>query len=129
MKAPLVSVAALLSAGCVVAAAGAGAAGGIYFTERGVESVVPVSVEQAVSATAQAFDRLKIRQTKVQTETQGAEQKREISGAAADRDVTVTLTSEKPSSTKVQVVARKSAVTWDKPYARALLEQIVAFSQ
>ncbi|MGH7548762.1 MAG: DUF3568 family protein [Gemmatimonadales bacterium] len=112
-----------------MAAAGAGAAGGVYFTERGAESVVPVSVEQAVSATRQAFDRLKISQTKVKTENQAVGQKREISGAAAGRDVTVTLTSEKPNSTKVQVVARTSAVTWDKPYARAILEQIVAFSQ
>src|SRR5437773_10892762 len=50
-----VSAAALL-AGCMVAAAGAGAGGGIYFTQRGVESVVPATVERAAAATATAFD-------------------------------------------------------------------------
>src|SRR2546430_11202832 len=47
---------ALLLAGCVVAAAGAGAGGGIYFTQRGVESVVPVPVERAATAAGQAFE-------------------------------------------------------------------------
>ena len=55
------SCAALLLGGCVVAAAGAGAGGGIYFTQRGVESVVPVTVERAATATTQAFGQLKIR--------------------------------------------------------------------
>src|SRR5205823_8942250 len=62
-----VSAAALL-AGCMVAAAGAGAGGGIYFTQRGVESVVPATVERAAAATATAFDQLKVRQTKSQVE-------------------------------------------------------------
>src|SRR5437899_461092 len=57
-----VSAAALL-AGCMVAAAGAGAGGGIYFTQRGVESVVPATVDRAAAATATAFDQLKVRQT------------------------------------------------------------------
>ena len=55
------SAAALLLAGCVVAAAGAGAGGGIYFTQRGVESVVPATVDRAAAATATAFDQLKVR--------------------------------------------------------------------
>ena len=50
----------LLFAACVVAAAGAGAGGGIYLTQRGVESLVPVPVDRAASATHQAFDALKM---------------------------------------------------------------------
>src|SRR5207253_5259180 len=62
-----VSAAALL-AGCMVAAAGAGAGGGIYFTQRGVESVVPATLDRAAAATATAFEQLKVRQTKSQVE-------------------------------------------------------------
>src|SRR2546426_7700698 len=69
-----VSAAALL-AGCMVAAAGAGAGGGIYFTQRGVESVVPATVERAAAATTDAFNQLKVRQTKSQVE-QGEEDRK-----------------------------------------------------
>src|SRR3989442_16039595 len=116
-----------LVAGCLVAAAGAGAGGGIYFTSRGAEGVVPASVERAATATDQAFDHFKIRKTKVAAEQSDQGQQREISGTAADRkeDVTVTLRAEGQGSTRIQVVARKSPVTWDKSFARAVLEQIV----
>src|SRR5437867_2907798 len=120
---------AALSAGCVVAAAGAGAGGGIYFTQRGVESVVPASVERTAAATKQAFDQLRIRQTKVETAQDAAGERREIEGTADDRDIAVTLKPEGTSSTRVQVVAKKSAVTWDKYFARAVLDKIVAFSR
>ncbi len=117
--------AALLLAGCVVAAAGAGAGGGIYFTQRGVESVVPATVERAAAATNQAFDQLKVRQTKSQVE-QG---KREIEGTAGDREVSVTLKAEGTNATRVQVVAKRTAVTWDKDFARSMLDKIVANSR
>jgi hypothetical protein len=114
---------------CVVAAAGAGAGGGIYFTQRGVESVVPASVDRTAGATKRAFDELGIRETKAQTEqAENGGEKREIEGAAADRDVGVTIISEQ-QSTRVQVVAKKSAVTWDKDFARRILDKIVAYSR
>ncbi len=120
-----------VTAGCVVAAAGAGAGGGIHFTQRGVESVVAAPLERAFSATKRAFEHFGIRQTKVEEEAghkdEGA--KREVSGETADRDVVVALKAESKSSTRVQVVARKSAVTWDKDFARAILERVVAFSK
>ena len=119
----------IVTGGCVVAAAGAGAAGGIYFTERGAESVVPVPLERAADATQRAFDELKIQKTKVETQDAGAERRRQVSGTAAERDVTVSLSTEQEGSTKVQVLARKSLVTWDRDYARAILEKIVAFSK
>jgi len=120
-----------LVAGCLVAAAGAGAGGGIYFTSRGAEGVVPASVERAATATDQTFDHFKVRKTKVSAEQSDHDQTREISGTAGDRkeDVTVTLRAEGHGSTRVQVVARKSAVTWDKSFARAVLEQIVKLAR
>src|SRR5256885_1569527 len=78
-----VSAAALL-AGCMVAAAGAGAGGGIYFTQRGVESVVPATVERAAAATATAFDQLKGRQTKSQVEQGEEGERRGKRGSAGD---------------------------------------------
>ena len=122
-------VAALVLGACVVAAAGAGAGGGIYLTQRGAESVVPMSMDRAAAATRQAFDELKVHETKSTTE-QGADgEKREIGGAAGERDVSVTLKVEGAGSTRVQVVVKRSAVTWDKDFARAVLDHIVAHSR
>lgn len=111
---------------CLVAAAGAGAGGGIYFTQRGVESVVPATVDRAVSATEQAFAELKIHRTKLQTEQGDKGEKREVEGSAGDREISVTLHFENTNSTRVQVVAKTGAVTWDKDFARQVLDHIVA---
>jgi hypothetical protein len=113
----------------VVAAAGAGAGGGIYFTQRGVESVVPATVERAAAATNQAFDQLKVRQMKSQVEQGEDGEKREIEGTAGDREVSVTLKAEGTNATRVQVVAKRTAVTWDKDFARSVLDKIVANSR
>ena len=123
------SAAALVFAGCVVAAAGAGAGGGIYFTQRGVESVVPATVERAAAATTEAFSLLKVRQTKSQVEQGDDGEQREIEGTAGDREVTITLKPEGKSGTRVQVVAKRSAVTWDKDFARSVLDKIVVNSR
>ena len=114
---------------CLVAAAGAGAGGGIYFTQRGVESVVPATIDRAASATDQAFAELKIHRTKLQTEQSDTGEKRQLEGSAGDREIEVTLSFENPSSTRVQVVAKKSAVSWDKDFARSVLDHIVANSR
>ncbi|HEV2751839.1 MAG TPA: DUF3568 family protein [Gemmatimonadales bacterium] len=119
---------ALLGA-CMMAAAGAGAGGGIYLTQRGVESVVPLSVDHAAAATTRAFDELKIHQTKTSTEQDADGEKRELDGTAGDREITVTIKAEQSNSARVQVVAKKSAVTWDKDFARTILDRIVAYSR
>jgi len=119
----------LLLAGCVVAAAGAGAGGGIYFTQRGVESVVPAPIERAATATTEAFAQLKVRQTKSQVEQGEDGEKTEIEGTAGDREVSVTLKPEGKDATRVQVVVKRTAVTWDKDFARSVLDKIVANSR
>ncbi len=113
--------------GCLFAAAGAGAGGGIYFNDRGVGSVVTAPVAKASSATQQAFQEMGIDQKKTSTERQGEKDKREIDGSTADRDVSVTIQTEGTGS-RIQVVVRKSAVTWDKDFARTILQRIVALS-
>jgi hypothetical protein len=119
----------LFLTGCLLAAAGAGAGGAIYFTERGAESIVPVSVERAASAIRKAFDELTVRQTSSATEQRQDGEQREIDGAAGARDVSVTLKAQGKNSTRVQVVAKTSAVTWDKDFARAILDKIVAHTR
>ena len=120
---------AALLAGCMVAAAGAGAGGGIYFTQRGVESVVPATVERAATATTRAFGELKVHQTKSQVEQGEDGEKTVIEGTAGDREVTVSLKAEGKGTTRVQVVAKRTAVTWDKEFARSVLDKIVANSR
>jgi hypothetical protein len=117
-----------VAAGCILAAAGAGAGGAIYFTDRGAESVVAAPGGPVVEATRATFRELGIRETKTSEERDGATEKRSVEGSATDRDVSVSLATER-GSTRVHVVVRKSAVTWDKDFARAVLEKIVARSQ
>lgn len=116
----------IAASGCVVAAAGAGAGGGIYLTSRGVESIVTSSLEEASDATERAFDELDITRTGVDIDDEDA--RRVYRGEPADGgpDVTVTLETQDSGSVKVEVTARRSAVTWDKDYARRVLERIVA---
>src|SRR2546428_13304319 len=121
----------VLVAGCLVAAAGAGAGGGIYFTSRGAEGVVPASIERAATATDQAFDHFKIRKTKVAAEQSDQGQQREISGTAGDRkeDGTVTLRAGGRGTTRFHVVARKRPVTREKSLARAARGQIAQLAR
>lgn len=123
--------AALILAGCVLAAAGAGAGGAIYVTERGAEAVIPAGLDRAATATRQAFDQLKIRETKSASEQGESGEQRHIEGTASarDRDVNVTLKPEGTGSTRIQVVAKASAVTWDKDFARQILDKIVVNSR
>ena len=124
----LVGAAGLL-AGCVLAAAGAGAGGGIYLTDRGVESLVPISVDGAAAAAQKAFQELKVTETKSSTEQTGDGEQRELAGAAAGRDVTVTIKPQGKNTARILVIAKTSAVTWDKDFARAILDKIVAYSR
>jgi hypothetical protein len=119
----------LFLSGCLLAAAGAGAGGAIYFTERGAESIVPVSIDRAASATRKVLDELKVRHTASASEQRQDGEQREIDGTAGARDVSVTLKAQGKNSTQVQVVAKTSAVTWDKDFARAILDKIVAHTR
>jgi len=111
--------------GCLVAAAGAGAGGAVYFTERGTESVLSASVARVFDATRETFQEQGISETKTSTEQEGGGERRQLEGAKGDREVTVTIRTE-GSGSKVEVVARKTPVTWDKDFAKSILESIVA---
>ncbi|HEX3273775.1 MAG TPA: hypothetical protein VHR43_02880 [Gemmatimonadales bacterium] len=112
----------VLGGGCVAAAA-AGAAGAIYATTRGVESLVARPIDQ-VAATAESVMRsMSIVQDASSTEKGGST--RELKGKQGDLDVTVQLEQQDTATTKVEVYARKNLAEWDKDYARTVLERIV----
>lgn len=123
------AAASLAAAGCVVAGAGAGAGGAIYFTSRGVESVVAAPVDTVADATTRTFEEFGIQRTELKVEGDG--DKRQFKGkpeGEEEPEVTVTLEREGERSTQVQVTARNSLVTWDKDYARRVIERIVELS-
>jgi Protein of unknown function (DUF3568) len=118
----LLAAAAWSVSGCLVAAAG-GAAGGVYFTSRGVESLVDGTVDQVAARTEAVMRDMKIVFDASSVEKGG--DKREFKGKNGDRDVTIELERKSPTTTKVEVTARKNLAEWDKDYAREVLSRIV----
>ncbi|HXE57965.1 MAG TPA: hypothetical protein VNK43_08185 [Gemmatimonadales bacterium] len=117
----LVAISAL--GGCVAAAAGAGAAAGIYLTSRGAESLVRGSTDEVVARTRTAFSQLGIEETGYEKDEGGDEQ--ELRGTKGDLEITVGLEREGPTTTRVEVVAKRGTVQWDKDYAKDVLSRIV----
>jgi hypothetical protein len=118
----LVLAAALLSTGCLAAAA-AGAASGIYLTTRGAESVIEASVENAASRSEAVMAEMGIVKEGESTEDQG--DKHVLKGKKGDLDVTIEITRESPTTSKVEVTARENLAEWDKDYAKEVLNRIV----
>lgn len=111
--------------GCILAAAGAGAGGAIYVTERGAEAQIAAPVSRALDASRQVFQELAITETRSTTEqSTGGGEKRTLEGKTADREVSVNLQTAGTGS-RVEVVVKKTAVTWDKDFAKQILNKIV----
>ncbi|HEV2148627.1 MAG TPA: DUF3568 family protein [Longimicrobiaceae bacterium] len=109
---------------CLAAAAGAGAAGAIAWTQRGASSTVAGSVGQVYERTQAVFAEMGITQTGQSSDSQGAE--RSLRGTRGELDVTVAIERETDSTSRVEVYARKSAVEWDRSFARDVLARIVS---
>ena len=110
--------------GCAAAAAGMGAGAAIYVTDRGVESVVAAPIDKTFEAAQKAFQEFGVTENKTATEQKEGTESRTLSGKTSDRDVDIDLRTEGPG-TKVNVVVKKTAVTWDKDFARKILNKIV----
>ena len=113
-----------LTGACIAAAAGAGAAGAVYITERGAEAQVAAPVARTFDAARQAFQSFGITETKTSTDQDGAVEKRSLEGKTSDREVEVDLKTE-GTGTHVDVVVKKTMVTWDKDFAKRILAKIV----
>jgi hypothetical protein len=113
---------ALPSTGCLAAAA-AGAAGGIYLTSRGAESVVPGSVDDVAGRAEAVMDELGIVKQGESIEDQG--DKHVLKGTRNELDVTIEINRESSTTAKVEVTARENVAEWDKDYAKQVLGRIV----
>jgi hypothetical protein len=122
----LLGATAFVWSGCLLAAAG-GAGGGIYFTSQGVESVVVAPVESVASATERAFADLGLTRTELEIDEDGQTLRAKPTDGG-DPEVTVSIRHDGETSSRVEVTARNSLVTWDKDYAREVLEKIVEYS-
>jgi hypothetical protein len=109
--------------GCVAAAAAAGAGAGIYLTTRGAESMVEGSVNDVSARARSVLSEEGIVLDESNMESGGDE--REFKGKKGDLDVTVDLEREGPTTTRVEVTARKNLAEWDKDYAQQLLSRII----
>ena len=109
--------------GCLAAAAAAGAGAGIYLTTRGAESLVDNSIDQVAQRAQAVMNEEGIVPDASSTENGG--DKREFKGKKGDLDVTIQLERKSPTTTRVEVTARKNLAEWDKEYAQQLLSRIV----
>jgi hypothetical protein len=110
------------SAGCVAAAA-AGAGSAVYLTSRGAAGVVQGSVSDVADRARSVMQEEAIVENAQSTEKGGDEQ--EIKGKKGDLDVTFDIQRETPTTSKVEVTARKNLAEWDKKYAEELLNRVV----
>ena len=112
----------LPSTGCLAAAA-AGAAGGVYLTSRGAESVVEGSVDQIAGRSEAVMSEMGIVKEGESTEDQG--DKHVLKGKKGDLDVTIEIRRESENTAKVEVTARENLAEWDKDFAKEVLNRIV----
>jgi hypothetical protein len=110
--------------GCLLAAAGAGAGAAVYLTSRGASSVVQAGIDDVFARAEAVFEEMGVGETGRSTEDSGAE--RRLLGRQGELEITVEMQRETMSSTKVDVYVRRSAVEWDRDYARSLLDRIIA---
>jgi hypothetical protein len=114
---------ALSSSACVAAAAGAGAAGAVYLTSRGAESLVNQPVDEVAARAKAVMNEMQI-VADAESSKEGGD-KRELKGKKGDLDVTIKLEREGDTTTKVEVEAQKNLAEWDKDYAEQILRRIV----
>lgn len=110
--------------GCFLAAAGAGAGGAVYVTERDAEATLPASVAVVEASAKRTFGEMGIKEKRTIAEEGQAGLKRTVEGTLDDRDITVAIQTA-GTGAKVVVAARKTPVTWDKDLAKKILEKIV----
>ncbi|MES2521619.1 MAG: DUF3568 family protein [Gemmatimonadota bacterium] len=109
--------------GCILAAAGAGAAGAIAYNNRGASSDIAASVDSTFTRSVNAFSALKIAETGRGTENDGAT--RRLMGKQEGLEITVEMKRSTPAVTKVEVIARRSAVDYDPDFAKTVLNRIL----
>lgn len=95
--------------GCFLAAAGAGAGGAVYVTERDAEATLPASVAVVEASAKRTFGEMGIKEKRTIAEEGQAGLKRTVEGTLDDRDITVAIQTA-GTGAKVVVADRKSVV-------------------
>jgi uncharacterized protein (DUF849 family) len=114
---------ALSLTGCAAAAIGAGAAGGIAYTERGAKGTAKGDVAAVTEKSRQALQNMGVQVTGSEIKNSGAQAS--LTGKSGSKDVTVSLNSAQGNMTQVEVVAKEGALKWNKDYAGQVLSNIV----
>lgn len=109
--------------GCFLLAAGAGAAGAIAYTNRGASSSIAGSVDATFNRATAAFSAMGITETGRSTDDSGAT--RRLTGKQGDTEVNVEMKRESNDVTKVEVVAARNTVDFDKDLAKRVLDRIM----
>ena len=118
-----IAAAPLVLSACLAAAAAAGAGGAVYVTTRGAEAVVegqPGTLEPRIRS---VLDEFKVAVSGSSTDKGGDELS--WKGMAGDVEVSVTAQRQSPTTTKLEVTARRNVADWDKEMAERILERIV----
>jgi hypothetical protein len=117
------TVASVLS-GCAAAVlGGAGAAGGIAYTDRGAKGEVKGNVDQVNQAAQSALQSMNIQVTGNEMKNSG--QERTLAGKSGQAAVTVNMTQAGTNTTHVEVIAKEETFKWNKDYAKEILAKIV----
>jgi hypothetical protein len=114
----------LASGGCLAAvAAGTGAGAAVAYNERGVSTRMEGTVDGVFARAQAVFREMGI--TETSQDNDGGE--RELQGRSGnDLEVTVDIEADGPSLVSVNVFAQRNTVSWDRDYARSVLQAIMA---
>ena len=107
--------------GCVTSSSSSG--GYSLSSEGGVGATIDKPIDQVAASVQAALTSQGVEITETKNQTEG--DKRTIKGKKGDLMVTVELSYNGASSTKAEVTARKHVVTYDKDFARLLMDEIV----
>jgi len=118
----LVAMMAAPAAGCAAAAVGAGAAAGIHLTSQGAEGMASESVSAVATRTRSVLAEEGITLRATENEEGGTEM--EYRGSKGDMQVHVKLEGRDGGGTLVRTSARTGTASWDKDYARTLVQRI-----
>jgi hypothetical protein len=110
----------MVGMGCVTTSS----SGGYSLTsEGGIGATIDKPIDRVAASVQAAFSNQGVEVTETKNQTEG--DKRVVKGKKGDLDVTVELSYNGANSTKAEVTARKHVVTYDKDFARQLMDDIV----
>ena len=114
--------------GCAAApvGAGAGADSAVGYSDRGAKSDVKGDLGDVDDRARDTFKQMGIALTGTAMRYSGDEQ--DLSGKYGGTDVSIQMTKSAPDVTHIEVIARETTLSWNKGYAREILDKIIAQS-